>query len=85
MTRNLTICLHAWRHAEYGDQEYSDASSGEHVDGWTVYVREETPQDPQQPFDIPEEADFATYEEAAAHARDLSARLGLNADDVHEY
>lgn len=60
----LHIC--PFRTLECGAQEYTEADD---ADGWCVFLRIETPNDPQQPFDIMEAGDFETLEAAEASAR----------------
>ena len=56
-----------------GAQEYSDDPA--QIDGWAIYVRVETPDDPQQPFDLHELPDHSTYESAKGVVRALALQL----------
>lgn len=68
-----TVQVHAWAETPDGDQEYADADAGEEHDGWSVFLRVPTPNDPQQPFDTKAERDFATRQEAQIYAAQLAA------------
>lgn len=76
-----TVCVHAWRRFTHTDGtlviEYCDPADGPH--GWTVYTREEQP-DPREPFDILEEYDFTTEEEALTKAENLATRYQCEID-----
>lgn len=69
------VCLNGWARDEYGNENYADYYGQEHCDGFSVYLRIETPTDPIQPFDIPDECerDLSTYEAALAYADKLAA------------
>jgi hypothetical protein len=75
-----TIQVHPWELLPCGAQSYCHAPNT--PDGWCVYTRIETPNDPQQPFDIIDEEDFATLPEALAAAYARSKRIGY---EVEEY
>jgi hypothetical protein len=66
-----SVHLHGFCNLPDGGQEYSDDPA--QIDGWAIYVRVETPDDPQQPFDLYDLPDHPTYESAkgAAHATAL--------------
>ena len=55
---------------EDGDQTH--AEDGDEQDGWCVYVRVETPYDPEQPFDITYDENFEDYDDAVLTARRLA-------------
>jgi len=84
--RNLAVeshvCLHGWVTLPSGEVEYADLEL-EDVDGYSVYFRFPTPQDPQQPFDITDEQDFTSLEEARFYAQGLAARRGVS--HIEEY
>lgn len=76
-----TINVHAFRTTPDGD-EYADWDELDPTLKWTVYRRTETPDDLQQPFDIPDEVDFEAADEALFFANFYGAWLGLQ---VHTY
>lgn len=76
---NCSIHLHGFTTLADGSQEHSD--DWMQIDGWCVYIRTETPNDPQQPFDINNEADFADFPTAKAHAQGLARCLFCDPDD----
>lgn len=78
-----SVCMNAWAWTEAGDQEYADAAMGARHDGWSTYLRIETPDDPQQPFDIPDasDRDFTTRDEAEAFAQELAAEHGCEVQE----
>lgn len=65
-------------------QEHSDSEIDE-CDGFSVWVRIETPHDKQQPFDMVEstDKDFATIEAAREYAESLSHEWGNS--EIDEY
>ncbi len=63
---SIAVYVHGFTTLPCGAQEYSD--NPDHIDGWCSMVRVETPDDPQQPFDIILEVDHATRENAEARA-----------------
>lgn len=63
----VSVHLHAWRQMPDGSQEYTDDAVL--ANGWATYIRIETPDDPQQPFDTTHEADHTTMRDALARAR----------------
>lgn len=74
-----TVCLNAFENCPNGDQSYIDMDnpeSGEtgNIAGYSVYLRIETPSDPQQPFDIPVDTDkdFSDYETAREYGEKLA-------------
>jgi regulator of RNase E activity RraB len=79
-----TICVYAFirlndQHIRDPDGEnlqHYDKCDGS-VDGWCVYVRKETPDDPQQPFTTLDEHErnFDDEDVAMAYADALSATL----------
>lgn len=69
-----SVQVHAWAFDTDGGQDYADADLGEPHDGWAVYLRVETPDDPQQPFDCRNDQDFTTKEEALTYAGTLAAQ-----------
>ena len=68
-----SVHLHGFCNLPDGGQEYSDDPA--QIDGWAIYIRVETPEDPQQPFDLHELPDHQTYESAIGVARALAQRL----------
>ena len=76
----ITVCAHAFSLTDEGGSEYCDADE-DTPSGWCVYVRREGT-DWREGFDIDEEQDFATHDEAEAHARGLAYRLQC---DIVEY
>lgn len=80
---NHTVCMNAWSWTPEGDQEYCDTMHG-NPDGWSVYVRTETPNDAQQPFDVPDEydADFTTRDEALKQAEKWAEKFKT---EIREY
>lgn len=75
----ISVHLHGFINLPDGGQECCDIE--EDIDGWAVYIREETPQDPQQPFDIHEVSDRPTYEAAEKVARGIAEQLLGDAED----
>ena len=53
-----SVHLHGFCNLPDGGQEYSDNPA--QIDGWAIYIRVETPDDPQQPFDLHELPDDPT-------------------------
>lgn len=74
------ICLHAWRF-EDGGQTYADPEAGEHVDGWSVYVRRESSH-VNEPFEVDIDEDFDSYDAARPFADALGRRY---CSPVQEY
>ena len=68
-----SVHLHGFCNLPDGGQEYSDDPA--QIDGWAIYIRIETPDDPQQPFDLHELTDHPTYECAKGAARALALQL----------
>lgn len=79
-----TVCVNAWQWDGEG-QTYADAQCGDRVDGWSVYVRWDDLRGHEWggQFDISDEHDFDTYEEAMAFAVRLVDQIGEA--DIHEY
>lgn len=76
----LSVCVHAWYwtddEAGNGEeyQEYTD--DPDLADGWCVYLRRDTPGDEIEPFELEDEVDYATREEALAAAEALASAHG---------
>ncbi|MEQ9243845.1 hypothetical protein [Roseovarius indicus] len=68
-----SVHLHGFRNLPDGGQEYCDDPAL--IDGWAIYVRVETPDDPQQPFDLHELPDKQTYSSAEGAARAIALQL----------
>lgn len=68
-----SVHLHGFCNLPDGGQEYCDDPA--EIDGWAVYVRVETPDDPQQPFDLHELPDHQTYASAEGAARAMALQL----------
>ena len=68
-----SVHLHGFTSTDDGGTEYTDDASL--IEGYCVYIRTETPDDAQQPFDISNEEDFTTLEAAqdcaAGYAQNL--------------
>lgn len=77
------VHIHGFTTLPDGGQEYSDDPA--HIDGWSSMVRIETPDDPQQPFDIVLEMDHDTKDRAEARARMLAHALFGDIDQWSEY
>lgn len=73
----VSVHLHGWRNLPCGSQEYCD----ENPDGWSTYVRHETPDDPRQPFNISNEQDHATLQDARERAGGLAQCLFNDPED----
>lgn len=84
----VTIILHGWCWDRYWDAQLGDevvTQTHEHEfpdrapDGWCVYTRREGPADWQDPsdFDLTDEQDFPTLEEARAEAQRRAADYGI--------
>lgn len=68
-----SVHLHGFCNLPDGGQEYCDDPAL--VDGWAIYVRVETPDDSQQPFDLHELPDHQTYTSAEGAARAIALQL----------
>ena len=89
----VTIILHGWHWvSSWGEiadspdpenpiqhQQHADEMPNVPPDGWCVYTRREGPQDWQDPsgFDLTDEQDFETYEEAQAEAQLRADAYGI--------
>lgn len=73
------VCFHAWVWSDGpdSDQEYCDQPGD--ADGWCVYTRHDGEEG--HPFDLSEEMDFPTREEAEREATSRAARLGVEAQE----
>lgn len=69
----LSVHLHGFQNLPCGSQEYCDDQSK--ISGWAVYLRAETPNDPQQSFDIHELPDRPTQAEAQSAASQAALTL----------
>ena len=70
----ISVHLHGFRNLRDGGQECCDDLA--EIDGWAVYVRVETQNDPQQPFDLYELPDHhQTYASAEGTARAIVLQL----------
>ena len=61
-----SVHLHGFCNLLDGGQEFCDDPA--RIDGWAIYVRVETPDDPQQPFhrhELPDHQIYASAESAA--------------------
>ena len=65
-----TAHLHGFCTLPCGGQEY--CSDPKLIDGWAVYVRVATPQDPQPPFDLHEFAEHRTFDAAEKTVRSIA-------------
>jgi hypothetical protein len=74
-----SVQLHPWIWIDSDTQEYCHAP--DIPSGWCVYTRIETPADPVQPFDLFEELDFDTREQAIAHGQERAACLGVELEE----
>lgn len=68
-----SVHLHGFCNLPDGGQEYSDDPA--RIDGWAIYVRVETPDDRQQPFDLHEVSDHPNYASAKCAARALALQF----------
>ncbi|MEP0961340.1 MAG: hypothetical protein ABJQ70_17195 [Roseobacter sp.] len=68
-----SVHLHGFCNLPDGGQEYCDDLAL--IDGWAIYFRVETPDDPQQPFDLHELPDHQTYACAEGAARAIALQL----------
>lgn len=73
--RERSVILQAFHTHASGDQSYTD--NPDETDGWCVYIRTETPDDPQQPFSIDDVGDFETRPEAEDAATLAAIRCNL--------
>lgn len=78
---DCTVCMNAFERLPNGDETYIDMdrpSEGEtgQIAGYNVYLRIETPNDQQQPFDIPaaSDLDFIDYNQAIAHGEAMATK-----------
>jgi hypothetical protein len=72
------VYVHGWRWID-GSQEHWHNTAECH--GFCVYTRIETPADIQQPFDLSNELDFDTLEEALNNGQARADALGLELRD----
>lgn len=77
----VSVHLHAFITLPDGGQEYTDDEKK--ADGFSTYVRRETPEDPQQPFDISNEQDHAHIQTAINRARQMAGTLFCDPDNWH--
>lgn len=77
----VTVHLHGWLTLPDGSQEYSD--DWLKIDGWSSYLRVETPDDPQQPFDIVWDVNHTSQPDAEARARELAGVFLGDPDEFH--
>lgn len=70
------ICLHAWFINDEGIEEHSDDRSK--IDGWNVFTRTPCKIDG---FEVLDDQDFDTYEEAIAEAQRRAALTGFEIDE----
>jgi hypothetical protein len=82
-TQDSRVFYYAHGATDDGGDEYRDAAAGEPWDGWTVYVRTETPNDVEQPFDTSHEADYPNQDKARAAAVALALKLGLEEPELY--
>jgi hypothetical protein len=82
MTNEQLIEVHAFAIRHDGSEEFCYPDD-EKPSGWSCYRRIETPSDHQQPFDVDNEFDFETKEQAIAKAEELAIKFGLCVDDIH--
>ena len=68
-----SVHLHGFGNLPDGGQEYCDDPA--RIDGWAIYVWVETPDDPQQPFDLYELPDQQTYASAEGAVRVIALQL----------
>lgn len=68
-----SVHLHGFCNLPGGGQEYCDDLS--EIDGWAIYIRVETPDDPQQPCELHELPDHQTYTSAEGAARAIALQL----------
>lgn len=80
-TPERRVICHGTMILDNGDHTHADGASN--PDLWSVYLRTETPEDPQQPFDITEEKDFKYVSDAHSYAVDLCQKYRLR-DDFEE-
>lgn len=74
---NVTVCLHGF-YSDDGGDSYSD--DPEEITGWCVYLRRNYRQpDPSYApeFDIDDERDFTTRDEAVTYATQRAAEYGM--------
>ena len=81
------ICLHAFMNTPDGGSTYVDAdflAEDEKVDGWCVYTRTDAAERGEETgeFDLSDEQDFATYEEALAEGEARATRHDV---ELQEY
>ena len=80
MHTDVSIQVHAWHFVNNGDCQEHCCESEHTPDGWSVYTRVETPDDPSQPFNIFSEEDFDTKAEAFAEAERRSKEGGFRVE-----
>lgn len=76
-----SLHLHGFCNLPDGGQEYCDNPA--QIAGWTIYVRVETPDDSQQPFDLYELPDHRNFESAKGAARAIALELLGDAEAWH--
>lgn len=79
MTDDTTVHMQGFTIDENGDQTHCD--DPDLIQGWTTYVRIETPDDPQQPFDIIRSEDHPDEPTATARAEALALEIHGDAED----
>ena len=83
MTMQQSIHIHGTVTLPDGSQEHCYPNDADGMPFcWSVYRRIETPNDPQQPFDIVDEADFMTLEAAITRADTLARMHAIHPDDI---
>lgn len=71
MTTKYQVCVNAWTYTEEGHQTYTDDPA--ETEGWSVYVRT-NPEGGE--FDVDEDYDVASEDEATVMAEALAAKYG---------
>jgi hypothetical protein len=79
----ITVHMHAFKALPDGSTEYTD--NHKQADGWSTYIRVDTPDDPEQSFDINNEADHETYDAARICAEGLAQNLHCDRDAWEQY
>jgi hypothetical protein len=82
-TQDSRVFYYAHGATDDGGDEYRDAAAGEPWDGWTVYVRTETPNHVEQSFDTSHETDYPNQDKARAAAVALALKLGLEEPELY--
>lgn len=77
------VCLNAWVYYSADGRDYNQTYTDDHAtaDGWSVYVRTDPAETGE--FDVPEDHDVRTRDEALSLAAKLAKKYGTT--DIREF